>query len=256
MKKKEIEENKKDEKEAEEVKKGKKQAISEKTNENIWWIEEIKKGKQSTEIEIVETSIDGVPDLRLCRVDSYKSNWGDFSFTFVTVERYDRLWGALHDAGFFYKSFHMNDWQIVPIASWMDNYTTLEGFLKNYPKVKDIFREYPRIPRKRVKIEFISYDGAKVAEGFAFFDEDDEVGYQQWLQQNPYGFVLNTNEYHHHKLHKAKCHTINKKGNYKKSLTGNLQYKVCSSEIPDLEKWCNDKGFELKQYCGTCKPLI
>ena len=146
-----------------------KQAISEETNDYISWVKEIKKGKKSTEIEILETSIDGVPDLRLCRIDSYKESWGDRPlFTFVTVAWFRRNWGGFQDAGIFYKSFHADDWQGIPIVSWFTS--NFEIFLKRFPEVKDIFREYPRIPRGKVKIEFSSGGENEVAEGWASFD--------------------------------------------------------------------------------------
>ena len=150
-----------------------KQDLTEETSENINWVEEVKKGKKSTEIEILETSINGVPDLRLCRVDLYKSRWGSKPlFTIVTVDWYRRSWGCFHDAGIFFKSVHTIGWERIGIVSWFNN--DLEVFLKKFPETREIFRDYPRIPRKWVKIEFLSDGEHKVAEGYAFFDDDGE----------------------------------------------------------------------------------
>ena len=170
MKKIEERDNGKDVNKVEEEKE--KQAISEETNENISWVEEIKKVIQLINLDYIETIQDGEPDLRLCKARSYKSSrWGSRpNIMFVTVEWYQRSWGGFQDAGFFFKSNHMSEWQVAPIADWMQQYVTKEDFLKRFPEFKDIFREYPIIPRKKIKIEFSNDGENKVAEGWAFFD--------------------------------------------------------------------------------------
>lgn len=66
----------------------------------------------------------------------------------------------------------MTGWQVVPIVSWMNQYKSLEDFLKDYPETKEIFREFPRIPRGRKKIEFSEGNEKKVMNGYASYEGD------------------------------------------------------------------------------------
>jgi hypothetical protein len=67
--------------------------------------------------------------------------------------------------------------------------------------------------------------------------KDDEESYQLWLQENPNGFVLNTNKYHFSKLHSADCYTIKNR----QIFTSNGVFKVCSLEKLLLKNWCKKK---------------
>ena len=61
-------------------------------------------------------------------------------FEFVVIEDHHPNAGYYADAGFFYRSMHLKEWQIVPIASWMEKYQTIEQFLGDYPIFNDLFK--------------------------------------------------------------------------------------------------------------------
>ncbi len=82
----------------------------------------------------------------------------------------------------------------------------------------------------------------------------DENGYQLWLQENPHGFVLNTNDYSDDKLHTAECRWIKEYTKKCQSFTENRQFKVCSLSIKGLEKYRKNKRFKLEEICKICKP--
>ena len=67
--------------------------------------------------------------------------------------------------------------------------------------------------------------------------KDDEEGYHSWLQENPHGFVLNTNKYNYSMLHRATCDYIKKYAKNRHTFTSNGVFKVCSSDISPLKDW-------------------
>ena len=81
---------------------------------------------------------------------------------------------------------------------------------------------------------------------------NDEKGYFKWIEDNPKGFVVNTNigrEKNYLMLHKATCSFISSHniGNY----TTNYYIKECSSDLDELEKWARKQVGKLN-YCGMC----
>lgn len=159
--------NGKDVKEVEEEKE--KKVKNMKTNENIDWIEEIKKGKKLAEIKFIEIKKEGAPEIKLCKVASSKPSWNRTpSFSFIWVEAYHvHTFG--NEAGYFYKTFRMLDWEIVSLSRWMSKYETKKDFLKDYPEAKEMFWDHPPIPKGKKKIEF-DPPLTEVVVGEAFFD--------------------------------------------------------------------------------------
>ncbi|MGF6421230.1 MULTISPECIES: hypothetical protein [Lelliottia] len=72
---------------------------------------------------------------------------------------------------------------------------------------------------------------------------NSEEAYKIWLQENPYGFVVNllksakgTNRQSDRVMtcvHKANCHTIN--GDEKSAFTTNAYFKCCSTSQEEVE---------------------
>ncbi len=81
---------------------------------------------------------------------------------------------------------------------------------------------------------------------------DDEKAYLDWIQNNPNGYVVNTNRKPNKKylmLHKAVCSSISTSfGNY----TTHEYIKFCSLNLEKLENWAyNEVKGELTP-CGMC----
>lgn len=101
-----------------------------------------------------------------CSDERVKQYFGQ-PFTFVVVTWDNGNYGYFADAGFFWKSMH-RDWQLVPVAAWMNEYdvemedtekspimnvlkkiaekdvketlpTGLNLFLQDYPEFKELF---------------------------------------------------------------------------------------------------------------------
>lgn len=141
----------------------------EETNENISWVEEVKKGKKLAEIKFIEIKKEGAPEIKLCKVASSKPRWKRTpSFSFIWVEA-DQAHTFGNEAGYFYKTFKMIDWEVVPLSGLMCKYKTKKDFLKDYPEAKEIFWDHPQIPKGKKKIEF-DPPLTEVVVGDAFFD--------------------------------------------------------------------------------------
>ncbi len=79
------------------------------------------------------------------------------NFSFVAVGWCHPNYGYFADAGFFWKSMHINSWQLVPLHSMMKEYAIeikiagkptvkplppcVNSFLKDYPQFKGLFEE-------------------------------------------------------------------------------------------------------------------
>lgn len=89
--------------------------------------------------------------------------------------------------------------------------------------------------------------------------KDNENGYHAWLEQNPKGFVLNSEnppsaKYMH--LHTAECYTINnsKASARQGSFTDFKYMKVCATDYEDLLKWMAGHGAtKFTKVCSKCK---
>ena len=71
------------------------------------------------------------------------------TFAIVAIDWEHPNYGYFADGIFWYKSMHMFEWDIIPIATWSLRYVNkkkngsrtvlLEKFLKDYPEFKDFF---------------------------------------------------------------------------------------------------------------------
>lgn len=81
------------------------------------------------------------------------------------------------------------------------------------------------------------------------FVNDDE-GYTSWLQENPLGFVVNSDrspKSSYITLHKAACKHINSPTRSNWTTTGYI--KTCSTDVPQLEAWAlSETGGSLNEY--------
>ena len=87
------------------------------------------------------------------------------------------------------------------------------------------------------------------------FSNDNDTDYLLWLQEHPYGFVLNSNKQKNQKysrLHQANCWTIDNPN--KSNWTNHGHIKVCSEKKSVILNWCKEKNFELDKYCQICSP--
>ena len=50
-------------------------------------------------------------------------------------------YGYFADAMVFIKLWHMDDWMVIPIVSWSQNYHSAEDFLQDYPMLEPMFTE-------------------------------------------------------------------------------------------------------------------
>ena len=48
-------------------------------------------------------------------------------------------YGYFADAMVFIKSWHMDDWMVIPIVSWSQNYHSAGNFIRDYPMLKPLF---------------------------------------------------------------------------------------------------------------------
>lgn len=91
--------------------------------------------------------------------------------------------------------------------------------------------------------------------------EDDEVGYLAWLEQNPNGFVLNTERPPrpgYMFLHTSGCGYISiPRGKAKPDPFTTRHYmKVCATDTDDLLPWMATKGAtKFSNLCSKCKVL-
>jgi hypothetical protein len=91
----------------------------------------------------------------------------------------------------------------------------------------------------------------------------DDTTYQQWLDQHPNGFVINTGrkkQPEYMVLHKTSCPHIK---NYTKmarsgGFTERDFIKVCSDSIDSLKAWTKQNGRpdgSFSSECSQCKPV-
>jgi len=83
---------------------------------------------------------------------------------------------------------------------------------------------------------------------------NDDAGYLRWLEENPYGFVLNcysspTPGYL--KLHKVRCRHL-RKGDQANPTIDYL--KVCESTRREIENWTRIRFGAEPDPCGHCNP--
>jgi hypothetical protein len=87
------------------------------------------------------------------------------------------------------------------------------------------------------------------------FNNDDQ-GYQLWLNQNPNGFVLNANNPPNARYlvaHRASCFTINGTPSRGKDWTKKY-IKVCANKLSEISGWTQEK-FGCEPYCCRhCSP--
>lgn len=89
--------------------------------------------------------------------------------------------------------------------------------------------------------------------------ENDDIGYLQWLNKNPNGFVVNSYKKpsaSYLMLHRATCPSITGKPANGKWWTKNYS-KICSNNIKELENWAREK-FKSKgnfKPCQICKTI-
>jgi len=86
-----------------------------------------------------------------------------------------------------------------------------------------------------------------------FVNDDD--GYNSWLQENPSGFVVNSERSPKSSyliLHKAACRHINSSARSNWTTTDYI--KTCSNDVSKLEAWALQRTGGSLQCCGACKP--
>lgn len=86
------------------------------------------------------------------------------------------------------------------------------------------------------------------------FIKDDD-GYLRWIEDNPTGFVINTNQPPNRNyliLHRATCGHIHssERGNW----TTDKYMKTCSLHIWQLERWATETTGGAMTLCGACLP--
>jgi hypothetical protein len=68
------------------------------------------------------------------------------AFVIVAIDWMHPNYGYFADGMLWYRSMHMSDWNMIPIAGWSFKYlkrgkrTSLEKFLKDYPEFKELFK--------------------------------------------------------------------------------------------------------------------
>ena len=85
---------------------------------------------------------------------------------------------------------------------------------------------------------------------------DDDRGYLNWVSANDQGFVINIQRSlstSDARLHHAWCHTITGEPARGRTWTGPY-IKVCSTSLPELDKWAVDHVGATIRRCGTCQP--
>jgi 5-methylcytosine-specific restriction protein A len=91
---------------------------------------------------------------------------------------------------------------------------------------------------------------------------DNDPGYEQWVSENPDGFVANTNRQPHAKyfrIHRASHRLPDRSSaNSVNPWTGTQYSKVTASTLADVIQWAKDNipGFTLSDanYCKQCCP--
>lgn len=91
-----------------------------------------------------------------------------------------------------------------------------------------------------------------------FTNKNDNDAYLHWINDNPDGFVLNTEKRPRSvylMLHKVSCYTISKLQPQAVSWTERYN-KICSNDKNEIEKWArqNVPGFQGLRYCEICEP--
>ncbi len=85
---------------------------------------------------------------------------------------------------------------------------------------------------------------------------DDDLGYLQWLDTHPDGYVVNilrSYSANAARVHRASCWTITGLRGKGASLTG--QYvKVCAEQLAELDRWATRQVGQPIVRCGTCCP--
>jgi hypothetical protein len=84
--------------------------------------------------------------------------------------------------------------------------------------------------------------------------EDDDVGYQRWLDRNPKGYVLSYDQLSRYdfQLHRATCALIS--GKPKRGERWTDEYgKACSTYRAELEDYARLCGGEVVM-CAQCRP--
>lgn len=82
---------------------------------------------------------------------------------------------------------------------------------------------------------------------------DDDIGYFQWLDDHPGGYVLNVPASlgsHYATLHLSSCAHV--RPNDGRAAT-HAYAKICAEELTDLERWATDHRMTLSTGCGACR---
>jgi hypothetical protein len=85
--------------------------------------------------------------------------------------------------------------------------------------------------------------------------KDNDVGYLEWVQQHPHGFVINTTRSPsptYLVLHQARCFHITKKTAGHRWTTDYI--KVCAEQTNLLEDWVREHIGGTIRRCRTCAP--
>lgn len=81
-----------------------------------------------------------------------------------------------------------------------------------------------------------------------------EIDYLQWRLEHPDGFVVNIDKAHNVKNY-PKVHRVSHKqlsAEKNKNFTTGDYYKLCASELKDLEQYCRDSFTRPLTHCGHC----
>ena len=82
--------------------------------------------------------------LRACKLETLTNDkasmYGQSPISFIYILwTYSSSGSDFSDAGFFWKSSHVCEWQLVPIATWMNKYKDANHFLMEYPQLRELF---------------------------------------------------------------------------------------------------------------------
>jgi len=75
--------------------------------------------------------------------------------------------------------------------------------------------------------------------------DDDGLGFERWLSENPDGYVLNC--YNTGKLHTARCKTYRVHGKMTRT-----RPKACSTSKRQLFEYAAQKGWDAPEHCQQC----
>jgi hypothetical protein len=84
--------------------------------------------------------------------------------------------------------------------------------------------------------------------------KDDEKGFAEWRDENPEGYVVNTNRIPVHsyaRVHKAKCWTLHCLHKNMKGFTG-MYIKACSEDLDEADEWTMRNAGRLPNRCAFC----